>query len=67
MFSAIKKLPHIGLPCVCLSVVLLCQFFAFTVLSEFVIVQRLRTVEGDRWLTLVTGALPAVVLAYMNT
>ena len=46
--------------CGCLSVVL-CQFFAFTVLSEFVSGQRHSTVEGDRWLTLVTGAFPTVV------
>ena len=31
-----------------------------------VIGQRLRTVEGDRWLTLVTGAFPAVVIVVVS-
>ena len=48
------------------SVLLLCPFFAFTVLSEFVISQRLRTVEGDRGLTQGTGAFPAVVTVVMS-
>ena len=47
----------------CLSVVLLCPFFAFTMFPELVISQRPRTFEGDRGLTLVTGAFPAVVTA----
>ena len=48
-------------PCDYLSVVLLCPFFAFTMFPVFVSVQRFRIVEGDRGLTLVTGAFPAVV------
>ena len=53
-------------PCGCFSIDLLCQFFAFTVLSEFVIGQRLSIFEGRRWLTLVTGAFPAVVTAVVS-
>ena len=43
------------------SILLLCLFFAFTMFPEFVIGQRFRTFEGDRGLTLGTGAFPAVV------
>ena len=59
--------PVIGIAsCGCISVVLLCLFFAFTMLPEFVLGQRPRTVEGDPGLTLVTGAFPAVVAVVVS-